>query len=105
MARPMPATGALAWACSPWTPRKMGTHSLWRTIQALQVGLQALQGVRTGRGSPLACPPRSTKEAQVKYCCPLGSGSRLLTPPSSPTWYSSQQCEASWDCSPILQSG
>lgn len=61
MAQPTPTMGALAWACSPWTPRKMGTHSLWPATRALQVGLQATAGMGKGKGSLAVSPAGSTK--------------------------------------------
>lgn len=44
MALPMPTMGALAWACSLWTLRRMGTRSRWPTTRALQVRLTVQQG-------------------------------------------------------------
>lgn len=100
MAQPTPTMGALAWACSPWTPRKMGTRSLWPATRALQVGLQATAGMGKGKGSLAVSPAGRTKAVFP------GQDEGFSLPPPSPHWSSHQPheaCRVSPVRSPILQ--
>lgn len=54
MAPPMPTTGALVWACSLWTLRRMGTHSRWLTTPAPQVRPQCSRENWPAGSSPSA---------------------------------------------------